>query len=329
MTGIQEYGSADIDGLDDLIAAKEPFVLRGLVSDWPLTKAGARSFDDLSQYLLLHAEPRRLVTHIGDYASAHHIGYTDGMEMNFRTEELGLRAVLDRIKQSLAGENSELVYVSSVELKKYFRELDVENQVDLGGREARAGIWIGSQNTVPTHFDFPDNLACVAVGRRKFSLFPPEQLKNLYPGPLDNTPAGRSISLVDIEYPDMVAFPDFKYAQDAMLSVELEAGDAIHIPSMWWHSVKAMSDYNVLVNYWWRDEAFLGEPDAALLHAVLSIRDLPDHKRKAWERIFSHYVFDFDAGAFDYIQKDARGILGPLTPKLAARIKHYLRYVIS
>lgn len=329
MTELLEYNYADIEGFGGLLESQKPFVLRGLVNNWPLRKAGSSSLDELSEYLLSHAEARKFVTHIGDYSEARHIGYTDGMKMNFRTEELSLKAVLERIKRSNAGTSDELVYVSSVEIKKYFRDLESENKLDLGGRDARVGIWIGSQNTVPTHFDFPDNLACVAVGQRKFTLFPPEQLVNLYPGPLDNTPAGRAISLVDLESPDLDAYPNFEEAQRASVSVELEPGDAIYIPSMWWHSVKALSDYNVLVNYWWRDDAFSGEPDAALFHAILSIRDLPDHKKRIWEKMFSHYVFDFDAGAFDYIQEDARGILGPITPKLASRIKHFLRYVIN
>ena len=187
---ISEYDAKDLTGLDELVATQKPFVVRGLINHWPLKKMGEGSFERLSEYLLSHSEARKMVTHIGNYSSAEHIGYNDSMEMNFRTEELDLNSVLERIKHSYTGDTNELVYVSSVEIKKYFRNLGDENNIDLGDRETRAGIWIGSKNTVPTHFDFPDNLACVAVGKRKFTLFPPEQTRNLYPGPLDNTPAG-------------------------------------------------------------------------------------------------------------------------------------------
>ena len=326
---LDEYTAENVPELEALFSAGHPFVIRGLVNNWPLKKAGESSFSSLSEYLLSHVEHRKFVTHIGNYDDADHIGYTDGMEMNFLTEDLELDKVLGLIGKSCAGGSKDLVYVSSVDVDKYFRNLGDENQVDLGGRSARAGIWIGSKTTVPTHFDFPDNLACVAVGCRRFTLFPPEQIKNLYPGPLDKTPAGRSISLVDLEAPDFDLFPKFKEAKSASITVDLAPGDAIHIPSMWWHSVSALSEFNVLVNYWWRDSTFGGEPDAALIHAILAIRDLPDHKRRLWSNMFDHYVFDYDKQSFDYIPENARGILAPLTPSLASRIKNFLRHVIN
>ena len=44
----------------------------------------------------------------------------------------------------------------------------------------------------------------MVAGRRRFTLFPPEQVANLYIGPLDLTPAGQPVSLVDQAQPDLV-----------------------------------------------------------------------------------------------------------------------------
>ena len=38
-------------------------------------------------------------------------------------------------------------------------------------------------------------------------------------------------------------------------SAELQPGDAIFIPSLWWHQVESLSAVNGLVNYWWTDTA--------------------------------------------------------------------------
>ena len=70
----------------------------------------------------------------------------------------------------------------------------------------------------------------------------------------------------------------------------LEPGDAIFIPSMWWHHVEALAPLNLLVNHWWRDApAHMDSPMNALMHALLSVRDLPPAQRQAWAGLFHHY----------------------------------------
>ena len=77
------------------------------------------------------------------------------------------------------------------------------------------------------HFDSPDNLACVVSGRRRFTLFPPEQLPNLYVGPLDFTPPAHALRLLDLAHPAYQAYPRFREALAAALVVDLEPGDAV------------------------------------------------------------------------------------------------------
>ena len=184
-----------------------------------------------------------------------------------------------------------------------------------------ASIWLGNRTRVAAHFDVPDNLACVVAGHRKFTLFPPDQLENLYIGPVDFTPAGQSISLVDFSDPDLDRFPKFEAAMRNAYLADMQPGDALFIPSMWWHHVESFDNLNVLINYWWRQSpSFMGTPADVLTHAFLSLRDLPPEQRSAWKGIFEHYIFDADETTAEHIPADKRGVLSPLDDMTARKI---------
>ncbi len=188
--------------------------------------------------------------------------------------------------------------------------------------DALVSFWLGNKTRVSAHFDFPDNVACVVAGKRRFTLFPPEQVDNLYIGPLDRTPSGQAISLVDFANPDFERFPKFADALDAAVSYEMDPGDAIFVPSMWWHHVEGLSDFNLLVNYWWcNSPPSMGSPTTALLHAILSVRDLSDRQREAWRKLFDHYVFDADESVYSHIPEAGRGCLSPLDENSARQLR--------
>jgi hypothetical protein len=179
---------------------------------------------------------------------------------------------------------------------------------------------LGNKTKVSAHFDFLQNLACCVVGKRRFTLFPPEQVKNLYCGPLDKAPGGQSISMVDFDNPDLEQFPKFSEAVNFAMVAELEAGDAILLPSMWWHHVEGLDDINVLLNHWWRTSpAYMGNPADVLNHAILSIRDLPKAQRNAWKQLFEHYVFEHNPDNFSHIKQDAKSILSSPLDEIKAR----------
>ena len=185
-------------------------------------------------------------------------------------------------------------------------------------------IWIGNSSIVPPHFDVPDNIAFVCSGKRRFTLFPPDQVK-LYIGPLEFTPAGQPISLVDIYNPDLSKFPKFEFAKNHGKSAELMPGDAIFIPSLWWHQVESFGPLNVLINYWWRNvPSYMGNPMDALMHSILSVRDLPQHQKDNWINMFKHYVFDYENKNFDHIPDDIHGAVGDIDDNLAKKIRALL-----
>jgi hypothetical protein len=322
LAGIPEEKIAP-DALDArLKGAREPFVIRGLVADWPLVEAGKRSGGEARAYLLDHRRDRAFTVSIGVPGAGGRLFYDEAMGMNFRMGRVGLPEIFAGIDANEGRADAPAIYLSSVDIHEFFDGLHAANQVGLGDRQLLASIWIGTETRIAAHNDFPDNLACCAVGRRRFTLFPPEQFANLYLGPIDHTPAGRPVSMVDLNEPDFDAFPHFREALNHAMVAELEPGDAVFIPSLWWHHVEGLAPFNVLVNYWWRDTPrFLGQPQDALNHAVLAIRDLPDHQKAMWRALFDHYVFDNDAAVTAHIPEGARGVLDPLTAETAGKLR--------
>ena len=318
-------------GPDALLeGAREPFVLRGLVADWPLVEAGKRSARDARRYLLDHARDRPFKVSIGAPGHDGRLFYDAEMEMNFRVGTGKLADIFGGIDKAEGQGEARTVYLASIDIPSHFDGLDDANPIELGDRDPLKSIWMGTRTRIAAHNDFPDNLACCAVGRRRFTLFPPHQFRNLYLGPIDHTPAGRAVRMVDFDAPDLAAHPRFIDAMAEAQTVELEPGDAIFIPSMWWHHVEGLADFNILVNYWWRrTPAWLGQPQAALNHAILAIRDLPPEDKAIWREQFDHYVFENDASVTDHIPEKARSILARLTPESAGRLRAFLLRTLS
>jgi len=321
---IREIGGLDARALPaGLLESTEPLVLRGLVSHWPVVRAALESPPAAGRYLLGFYRDATVGAMVGEPDIAGRFFYNEDFTgFNFKSERLRLDAVLDELTQPGSRPPSRSIYVGSTTIDAALPGFREHNDIDLGARNALASIWIGSQARIAAHHDLPDNLACVAVGHRRFTLFPPEQLANLYVGPLDLTPAGQAISLVDFARPDLARFPRFTQAAQAARVAELAPGDAIFIPSMWWHHVESLDSFNVLVNYWWRQSpAYMDAPIGALMMAIMTMRDLPPAQRAAWQNLFRHYVFEADAKTVAHIPEQSRGSLGKLTGDVVRDIR--------
>jgi hypothetical protein len=299
---------------DTLLASTRPVVLRALVRDWPMARAARDSFEAASAYLRRHYRDASVVAMLGAPEIDGRFFYNEDLSgFNFAPLRVRLDAVLGELAGHYADARPPAIYVGSTTIDTCLPGFRAENDVDLGARDALASIWIGNRTRIAAHYDLPDNLACVAAGRRRFTLFAPDQLENLYIGPLDLTPAGQAISLVDFHRPDLARFPKFAEAMRHALVAELGPGDALFIPSMWWHHIEALDPFNVLVNYWWRQSPpHMDTPTNALMHALMSVRDLPQEQRRAWQELFRHYVFEADEATAAHIPAHARGVLAPL-----------------
>jgi Cupin-like domain len=300
---------------DDILRSTQPLVLRGLVAHWPLVQASAISPQHGVDYLRRFSRDAAVVAMVGAPEDGGRLFYNEDMSgFNFHREEPKLDAMLDTILRHLDDPRPPTIYMGSTTVDTFLPGLRDDNDLDLGARRPLYSIWVGNRSRVAAHHDVPDNLACVAAGRRRFTLFPPDQLANLYIGPLDHTPAGQAISLVDFHAPDPERFPMFAEAIAHALVAELQPGDALFIPSMWWHHIEALENFNVLLNYWWRESpAYMDTPMNALMLAIMCVRDLPEAQRSAWHEMFRHYVFEADEATAGHIPQSARGALSPMT----------------
>lgn len=320
---VQVVDAADLDAR--LKGADKPFLVRGLAKDWPLVAAGRRSSREARAYLLRHHRDMPFTVAVGDPGGNGRLFYDAEMAMNFRTLRAKLPDIFQRMDAMEGRAEAPPVYLSSIDMHQFFDGLHEANHVDLGERSCLASIWIGTRTRISAHNDLPNNLACVAAGRRRFTLFPREQFRNLHLGPIDNTPAGRAISMVDFHAPDLQLHPRFPEALAHAQVAELEPGDALYIPAMWWHHVEGLEDFNILVNYWWRETPrWLGSPQDALNHAMLAIRDLPADQKQHWRDLFDYYVFANGDDVTAHIPEEGRSVLAPLTPESADRIRAFL-----
>jgi len=308
---------------DEILASPVPLVLRGLVAEWPLVRAARGGARQADAYLRRFYRDATVLASHSPPGTGGRIFYNDDLSgFNFTSQMVRFDQVLDALLAHLDAADPPTLYVGSTTVDTCLPGLRAENDVDLGARDPLASIWIGNRTRIPAHYDVPDNLACVAAGRRRFTLFPPEQLKNLYVGPLDFTPAGQSVSLVDFARPDFARFPLFAEALRHAQSAELEPGDALFIPSMWWHHVEGLEPFNILINYWWRQSPdWMDTPASTLSLALMTLRDLPPAQRAAWKEIFRHYVFDSDGGEAAHIPPPARHSLAPLDDNAARMLR--------
>ncbi len=314
----------------EIVQGCRPVVIRGLVADWPIVKAGRESSRAIRDYLAAFDAGERVEMFIGDPAIRGKYYYNPGLQgFNFERRMMKLMEAVDCTLQALEQPGAPSVYVGSVTASHCLPGFAAGNPMPLVPSGVGPRIWLGTAANISSHYDTFDNLACVIAGRRRFTLYAPELIGRLYIGPIDNTMSGPPVSLA-ASAPPGGDFPLFEEIRDQALRVELEAGDALYLPKLWWHQVESTAPFNGLVNYWW--DACSAGPDApytSLLLAMITIAERPPAERQAWKAFFDHYVFRTTGHPLAHLPQEQHGLLGPLKPdnysKIRARIMRLLR----
>lgn len=311
----------------EVFSLEEPLILRGLVADWPIVNEAKKSIFGALEYIRQFYTGKPITFYRGSSELQGRLFYNDDYSgFNFEAGEANLNSLLQMLDECKDAEAAPLYYVGSTRLEEWFPGFCQSNSILFPEQiKPLISIWFGNRSIIPAHYDCPNNIACNVAGKRTFTLFPPEQLENLYVGPLELTPSGRPISMVDINNPDFNLFPKFEKALDAAVVADLEVGDGLYMPSMWWHNVQARESCNVLVNYWWREvPPWMGNPENVLYHALLGLRSLSKTKRDIWKNIFDYYVFNAKEENVAHIPEKIQGVLSSINEKEAKNIKAYL-----
>ncbi len=334
MRPVAEYAEVDRERFEREIAPKgEPAVLRGLVADWPIVHAGKQGDEELAQFLRGAAADEPFEAWFGAPEIEGRFGYNEDFSgFNHDRRLANVEQLLDLLLRQRGHEKPYSMYAGGIPIRRHVPGL-------LGGiavpildmsRATLISLWLGNRTRTAAHWDLPQNLACVVAGRRRFTVFPTDQIANLYVGPLEFTLAGQPISLVDVESPDLERHPRFAEAVKAGQTAELRPGDAFYIPSLWWHAVASLDDLGAMINFWWRDaEPPLLTPLNALYHAAITMKGLPPNELAAWRVMFDHYVFGDDGDPSAHLPEQAREILGRRTPQLVDRVKKLLIDALS
>lgn len=248
---------------------------------------------------------------------------------NFTRRSAPFPQFLDALTQSLGDAHAPTFAAQGIVAETFAPRFARDNPLPLYPGEGEARLWLGNRTRVAAHSDAADNIAYCAIGRRRFTLFAPEQVTNLYLGPLEPTPAGTPIAMTDPDEPDYVRYPRFKQAMAAALVAELEPGDAIYIPYGWYHHVAALDPINLLVNFWWREPEPGGSPRDAMMMGMMALRQLPPKARRHWRALFDAYVFETGGPAGGHLPPYARGILDARSPRDLEAMRRELLHMLS
>jgi hypothetical protein len=339
MTALPEPAAIrEVSGVDravfdaEIRAAGVPVVLRGVAADWPATRAAHAGDEAFAAYCMAFGPAHPVPIVLAKPEARGRFFYDDDLAaMNFVRRQVDLGFFFDRlINHEKPSDRPNGVALQSTVIAPLLPGFVEANVMPLLDASVDPRIWIGNRIRVAPHYDLAENIGVVVAGRRRFTLFPPDQIANLYTGPLETTPAGTPVSMVDLAAPDLDRFPRFAAAAETAQAATLDPGDAIYIPFAWWHGVDSLDPVSALINYWWNQApTTLPQPYAALTLSIAALRSLPPEHRRAWRNLYDHYVFAEEDVAAAHLPEPAKGILGPPRADLFRRLHATLLNLFS
>jgi hypothetical protein len=297
----------------DIVPAGQPVILKGLAADWPVVAAARTSTAALGDYLRRHDSRQPVSVSVCPNKEQGRFFYNENLTgLNYVTGQQSLSNLVGWCLAAAGHDNVDAVYLQAQPVHQLAPSMAADLAMPLLSASVHPRLWIGNTLRTQTHFDYFANIAVHVAGEKTFTLFAPDQTGNLYPGPLDRTPAGVPVSMPSLEDPDFEHYPRLKEAMANAVRADLEPGDGLYIPPLWWHHVKTTGPLNMLVNYWWNPaRPDLINPTSALNIAALAWKEMPDYQRQAWRELLNYFVFEDKGDPVAHLPEGAQGLFKP------------------
>lgn len=206
--------------LEEYFKPKKPVIIEDLTSDWPAFK----QWD--FEYFRKKAGDIVVPLYDGKPARGRENSHGPAMRIPFKEYidilqkgPTDLRMFFFNLLQNCPGLLEDFKYP---ELGiKFFKKLPV---LFVGGEGAKVVMHYDMDLANNLHFNF--------VGEKRVVLYPPDQTGLLYRVPYSIV----SMEIIDMDDPDLEKYPALARAKG--FEARLRHGDALYIPSSWWHFIK-------------------------------------------------------------------------------------------
>jgi hypothetical protein len=205
-----------------------PFVMVGMLSQWPLATLSADRLRGTWGHLRVRARAK------------------DYVEKAFSNKRTMLDMSLAEFLDIASGDESALpLYLGNQQIP----ELDsLCRWPPYFTKPSAPRIWLGPKGTVtPLHCDYDDNLFAQLWGSKRFVLFPPHHDDFLYTRAINPALFG---SAFDPDAPDFERLPLARQATP--LECVVRAGELLYLPAGWFHHVRAL-EFSLSANLWTKD----------------------------------------------------------------------------
>lgn len=221
------------------VATQTPVIISGAMEGWPALERWTH------EYIKTRAGERSIRVSIAHQG----VHFHDGKDKILDSSEMKLADYVDLITSETISDG--LVYAAMAPIRKWLPELWDDLRYPLyvdSATCAPPNLWYGPGKSVsPLHYDENQNFLAQINGHKKVVLYPPREIRNLYPFPFHY--AARHLSRVNVLEPDHARYPGYQRAACGV--AHLGPGDMLFIPLFWWHAVTGL-DQNISVNYWWK-----------------------------------------------------------------------------